>query len=109
MADSFEMVATAVTATNAVTMLSLGSTARSVVRSLNLYNAHTANTAAIVVSVTRGSTAAEYTLVNYTQVTCQQSIQALSQPVVLNPLDSLRVKCDPVDSVDVVVSHLRIT
>jgi len=108
MAETFSMAATAVTATSAVTILDASFASIHLVRNLNVCNIHTANTAAITVSVTRLSTANEYVHSMYTQVTCQQSISVLSQPLVLNNNDTLRVTCDPVDEVHVIASFLKI-
>jgi hypothetical protein len=108
MPETFSMVATAVTATAAVTLIDSGFASINLVRSLTIHNQHTANTASVTVSVTRLSTANEYTVVAFTQVTAQQSIQAIAQPLVLNNNDTLRVTCDPVDEVHAVASYLRI-
>jgi len=102
------MAATAVTATSAVTILDAGFGTIKLVRSLNICNIHTANTAAVTVSVTRITTASEFTLSVFTQVTCQESIAVLTGPIVLNNNDTLRIKCNPVDSVHVVASYLNI-
>jgi hypothetical protein len=108
MAETFSMVATAVTATSTVTLIDSGFAAINVVRALNVYNAHTSNTAAVTIAITRITTATEYTLAAFSQVTCQETIQALPQPLVLNANDTLRVRCNPVDSVHVVASYLKI-
>lgn len=109
MPETFSMVATAVTATSAVTLIDSSFASINVVRSLNVCNVHTANTAAVTISVTRLSTASEFKVSVYTQVTCQQSVQVLTQPIVLNNFDTLRITCDPVDEVHAVVSYLRIS
>jgi hypothetical protein len=109
MADEFIMVATAVTSTNTVTVLSPGAAAVALVRSLTLHNNHTANTAAITVVVTDINTATEYVIEAFTQVTCKQTIHVLSQPLVVGQSDTLRIKADPVDDVHVVTSYLRIS
>lgn len=109
MADVFVMSATALTATATVTLINSGSNARHLVRSIQIHNNHSANTAAVTISVTRGSTAAAFTIVRYTQVDAHQSLQPLSQPLVLGLNDTLRVAGDPVNDVHVVASHLEIT
>lgn len=109
MPDVFLMSATAVTATATVTIIDSGASSRNLVRSIQISNNHSANTAAVTITVTRGSTAAEYTLVRYTQVDAYQSLQPLTQPLVIGLNDTLRVKANPVDDVHVVASHLQIT
>jgi len=109
MAETFAMVATAVTATNAVTLINMNFSAVHLVRSLRLFNFDTANTAAVSVVVTRGDTASRFTVSAFTQVTCQQSIEVFPNPLVLNASDTLQVECDPVTEVHAVVSFLRIT
>jgi hypothetical protein len=108
MAEKFAMIATAVTATSAVTILNAGFASIKLLRSINICNVHTANTAAATVSVTLTNTAAEYVVSAYTQVSSQQSIEVLSQPLVLNNFDTLRIKCDPVDEIHIVASYLDI-
>lgn len=108
MAETFSMVATAVTATNVVTILDAGFASIKLLRSINICNVHTANTAAATVSVTLTNTATEFTVAAYTQVDSQQRLEVLSQPLVLNNYDTLRIACDPVDSVHVVASYLDI-
>jgi hypothetical protein len=109
MAEIFAMVATAVTATSAVTIINSNLSAIHVLRSLTVCNVHTANTAAASILVTRGNTNSQFTVSVYTQVTCQQSIEVLSQPLVLNSSDTLKIACDPVDEVHAIASFLRIT
>ena len=109
MAETFAMAATAVTATNAVTLISSSSSTIHVVRSLNLCNVHTARTAAATVVVTRSNTATRFTVSVFTQVTCQESIEVLAQPLVLNNSDTLQISCNPVTEVHAVASFLRIT
>jgi hypothetical protein len=108
MAEQFAMTATAITATNAVTVLQAGFGNLDLVRSINLFNVHTANTTSIRVTVTRQSTASEFVFSMHTQVASLQRIEVLDQPLVLNANDSLRVACDPVDEVHVVTSHLAV-
>jgi hypothetical protein len=108
MAETFAMVATAVTATNAVTIIDSSFASINLIRSIYLHNAHTSNTAALTVSVSRLSTNDIYVVAAYTQVASQQTIQVLPEPLVLNNNDTLRVTCDPVDSVNVVASYLKI-
>lgn len=109
MADAFAMVATAVTATNAVTLIQSSISFTNIIRALSFVNIHTANTSAVTISVTSGSTASELKFAIYTQVTCQQSISVLDQPLVLNPSDTLRITCNPVNEVHAFVSYLRIS
>ena len=110
MPDIFMMTATAVTATATVTLIaSAPSTSRHLVRSLFIHNNHSANTAAVTISVTRGSTAAAFTIVRYTQVDAHETMQALDQPLVLGLNDTLRVSANPVNDVHVVASHLEMT
>lgn len=109
MAESFHMIATAVTATATVTLLSPGPTTIGIVRSLSIHNNHTANTASVSIVVTDINTAVEYVVSAYTQVTCQQTINVLPQSLVIGNDDTLRIKGDPVDDVHVVVSYLRIS
>jgi hypothetical protein len=109
MAEAFAMVATAVTATNSVTMIGMNFSAVHVVRSLRLTNVHTASTAAITVVVTKGNTASRFTFAAFTQVTCQQSIEALPNALVLGSSDTLQLECNPVTQVDAIISFLRIT
>lgn len=108
MADVFVMTATAVTSTATVTLINSGSNSRNLVRAIQIHNNHSANTAAVTISVTRGSTT-PFTVVRYTQVDSYQSLQPLSQPLVLGLNDTLQVTADPVDDVHVVASHLEIT
>ena len=108
MPDIFMMTATAVTATSTVTLISSGPNARNLVRSIQIHNNHSANTAAVTISVTRGSTAAAFTIVRYTQVDAYETLQPLSQPLVLGLNDTLRVSANPVSDVHVVASHLEI-
>lgn len=107
MPDFFTMFATAVTSTSAVSLVTNGATEIAVVRSVTIYNAHTANTASVSVLVSTPGTAAQYVVSRFTQLTCQESTQALSQPVVLNASDSLAVKCEPAGEVHAVASFLR--
>lgn len=109
MADTFHMVAAAITATSTVTVLSPGPTSVAIVRSLSLHNNHTANTAAITVLVTNVNTTPEYVVAIATQVSCQETIQVFSQPLVIGNDDTLRVKGNPVNDVHVVLSYLRIS
>lgn len=109
MAETFAMVATAVTATSAVTLIGANFSAVHVVRSLNICNVHTASTAAATVIVTRTNTATRFTVSVFTQVTCQESIEVLTQPLVLNNSDTLQISCNPVTEVHAVASFLRIT
>lgn len=109
MPDLFVMTATAVTATATVTLVNSGSNARNVVRSIQIHNNHSANTAAVTIYVTRGSTATAFTIVRYTQVDAYESLQPLSQPLVLGLNDTLLVSANPVNDVHIVVSRLEIT
>ena len=102
------MTATAVTATATVTLVANGDAEISMIRSVRLYNVHTANTAAASVIVSSPGTATEYIVARFTQLTCQQSVESLEQPLVLNPYDTLKVACNPVHEVHVVASYLRI-
>ena len=109
MSDIFLMTATAITSTATLTIINSGANARNLVRSIQIHNNHSANTAAVTISVTRGSTAAVFTIVRYTQVEAFETLQPLSQPLVLGLNDTLRVSANPVNDVHVVASHLQIT
>lgn len=109
MADSFHMVAAAITSTSTVTMLSPGPTSVAIVRSLSIHNNHTASTAAVTVVVTNLYTTSEYVVALATQVSCQQTINVFTQPIIVGNDDTLRIKADPAGDVHAVLSYLRIS
>lgn len=109
MPQSFAMFATAVTSTNAVSLVSLGSFVTAVIRNVTLCNAHTASTASADVYVSMAGSTNAFYLQRYTQVPANQTLEVVSQPLVLNGGDSLKVECGIVANVHAVASVLKVS
>jgi len=109
LANTFAMYATAITATNAVTLVSLGTSATALVRSLTLCNAHTASTASMDVFINKGTNTDAIYLSRYTQVASQQTLHVLPEPIVLDAGDSLKASGAVVSLVHAVASVMKIT
>jgi hypothetical protein len=111
MPDVFVMAATSVNSTSTVSLLTTAIDEVALIRSISVYNASTAGTADITISVTLGTAAAEtlFPVARFTSVDSLASVQALTQPLVLNTANSLRIQCTPAGTVHAVVSYLRIS
>ena len=109
MANTFAMYATAITATNTVTLVSLGTATTALVRSVTLCNAHTASTASMDVFVNKGTVTDAIYVSRYTQITAQQTVHVLPEPIVLDAGDSLKLSGASVANVHAVASVMKIT
>jgi len=109
MANTFAMYATAITATNTVTLISLGTAATALVRSVTLCNVHTASTASMDVFINQGTSTDAIYVSRYSQVASQQTLHVLPEPIVLNAGDSLKASGAVVSLVHVVASVMKVT
>lgn len=108
MADIFRLVATAVTTTNAINVLSFGTASTAVVRLMTICNTSSSSTASINVQVVKAAaTNTPFILFAYTQVTAQQTVLPLSEPLTLEGGDKLQVVAGQADRFHVVVSALE--
>lgn len=108
MPDLFRVVATAVTTTNAVNVLAFDTGSTAVIRFMTICNTHTANTASVDVQLVKASaTNTPFILFRYTQVTAQETVAPLSQPLALEGGDRLRVQAGQANQLHVVTSALE--
>jgi hypothetical protein len=110
MPEIFRVVATAVGTTNTLNVLNFGPTSSAIVRLLTVCNTHTSQTASISIQVAKqANTNVSYVMFAYTQVSAQQTVTPLSEPLTLEAGDVLQVKSDSSASFHVVASALQIT
>jgi hypothetical protein len=109
MASVFQMHAARMTATNEVTLLNLGLANTAVVRSLTLTNADTAATAAVDLYLTIGTATDAFYVQRYTQLTANQTVQAMQGPLVLNGGDQLKLSGGTVSDLHVIASVLKVS
>ena len=109
MPNTFLMFATAITNTSTVTLVSLGTAATALVRSVTLCNAHTASTASMDIFVNKGTSTDAIYVTRYTQLTAMQTVHVLPEPIVLDAGDSLKAAGAVVANVHVVSSVMKIT
>lgn len=108
MADIFRLVATAVTTTNAINVLSFGTASTAVVRLMTLCNTHTSSTASINVQVVKAAaTNTPIVMFAYTQVTAQETVVPFSEPLTLEGGDRLQVAAGQAGRFHVVASALE--
>lgn len=108
MADFFRLVATAVTTTNAINVLSFGTASTAVVRLMTLCNTHTSSTASINVQVVKAAaTNTPIVMFSYTQVTAQETVVPFSEPLTLEGGDRLQVAAGQAGRFHVVASALE--
>jgi len=108
MADIFRLVATAVTTTNAINVLSFGTASTAVVRLMTICNTHSSSTASINVQVVKAAaTNTPVVMFAYTQVTAQQTVVPFAEPLTLEGGDKLQVAAGQADRFHVVVSALE--
>lgn len=108
MADFFRLVATAVTTTNAINVLSFGTASTAVVRLMTLCNTHTSSTASISVQVVKAAaTNTPIVMFSYTQVTAQETVVPFSEPLTLEGGDRLQVAAGQAGRFHVVASALE--
>lgn len=109
MPNTFSMFATAITTTNTVTLVALGTAATALVRSVSLCNAHTASTASMDIFVNKGTNTDAIYVGRYTQLTAMQTVHVLPEPIVLDAGDSLKAAGAVVANVHAVASVMKIT
>lgn len=108
MPDFFRLVATAVTTTNAVNILSFETASTAIVRLVTLCNTHTANTVSFDIQVLKSdATATPFIMYRYTQVTAQETVSPLSEPLTLQGGDKLQVRASAANQLHVVTSALE--
>lgn len=91
MPEQFRFSVATITSTNATDVLSPGTAATAMVRSLTLCNPHTANTSSVDVTMYVALQTASWQLFKYTQVTAAETLMPLSTPIVVAAGDSLQV------------------
>ena len=109
MPNTFLMFATAIANTSTITLVSLGTAATAMVRSVTLCNVHTASTASIDVFVNKGTSTDAIYLSRYTQLSAMQTVHVLPEPIVLDAGDSLKAAGAVIANVHVVSSVMKIT
>lgn len=108
MPEQFRFAVATITSTNATTVLSPGTAATAMVRSLTLCNPHTANTSAVDVTMYVASQTASWQLFKYTQVTAAQTVTPFGTPIVVAAGDSLQVSKSGSD-IDATATYLELS
>lgn len=109
MPSVFAMYATVAASTSAISVVNLGTAATAVVRSLTICNAHTASTASVDVFVNQGVSTTPVYVHRYSSLSARETVQALSQPLILNAGDALRISSPAASEVHAIASVMRVS
>lgn len=108
MPDIFRLVATPVTTTSTLNVLSFGTASTAVVRLMTICNTHSSSTASINVQVVKAAaTNTPIIMFAYTQVATQQTVVPFSEPLTLEGGDKLQVAAGQADRFHIVASALE--
>jgi len=105
MADVFRVAAKAITTTSSFQVLSVGSSATAIIRSLTICNTSTASTASC--DVLTSSVSGDVYVFRLTSLTAAQTIDPLQNAIVIGPSGALKVQASPANSIHVLASYLE--
>lgn len=107
MANTFKSTGVKLTATTATTLYTVPSATTAIIKSLYVSNIDVAATATIDVYVTSGGT--DYYIIKGASVPVSTTLQVITESLVLEAADVLKVKASAADKLDCFTSYLEIT
>lgn len=109
MPNSFKSVFNSLSSTSGVTLYTAPLTTTSVVKSLYAANVSGVTSAAISVFVGNSGSASNFYIIKDAEVPIQSSLQAITEPIVLEANDRIMVQASIGNYFDVVLSYMEVT
>ena len=108
MAHSYKFSGKALTTTAQTSILTASSGETIIIKSIVLIN-NSSNTPTATLEVTDTSASATYKIINTTATTANTAQQLITEPLILEETDILKLTMSSTDAVDVSMSYLSIT
>ena len=108
MAHSYKVIGKTLATTSQTSVLTAASTETLIVRSIRVTN-KTSNTPTVTLDVTDTSASATYRFEQTKSLAANTAYELLTQPLVLEASDILKVTMSSTDSTDLVISYLSVS